>query len=719
MINVTKAPLLHAVAELATRPGVVFWVWNKRHHWVFKPSQYKLSILHGLVEHGHPGADEKIREYVSQGYLDNDVDLFSEPRFDSLVYYLIKHHYFSADDALLQSLVYSNDLLARFIIRSFPIENMLACVIYAFQNYLWKAIDFLLLRYDPTINDLEFLLSQNSYNGLVHYMITKKKIEVGFDFMQLVAKYGNMYIFLKATQVSKEVVFPPVPNQDTLVLAAGSGNIYLVRCLIEQYKIEPEMIALQNAANHYVLHYFLDTLQIPVYDGVFEIICERGILDSVKFFLEEKNIIPDFDICAISARSGNVNLLRYLITHGFQTRISSLEEASRNGHLDLFKYLSIEQKIEISAKIGILAFRSGNINMIRYIVQDLGYLPNIECLKSVAESGSTDGFLYLMNMSNISFNLNSLHSACIGGNVDILSYLMEKFDLQPDILCLNEAIKRGHDKIFLFIHKFHNHIFLEANSETLIAAIEGKQLKFIEFLLPLQEYGLESLNLDYKDLINQGLQKITNNLKRLNGRKDDKDTAKNDENDDFEQDHDIPIGTDQTYDNSIMKENPLVVDDTIMTKVFIHGTPEIVQYFMEIKDSWLQFIDLAYVSGNLPLVKYLIEARNIEPIPHHLKVAAASGNVELLKYLSIEQNLELLEDSLDFACILGKINPILFYAKQLKVDNLLIDLAHECENPKLEEMLLGSFKPVKLGYIEYYRRRHEAHAFKKFYQNLK
>ena len=61
---------------------------------------------------------------------------------------------------------------------------------------------------------------------------------------------SNMYIFIKVTEISTQVVFPPVPNHDTLILAAGSGNINLVRCLIEQFNFKLKMAQIDSIKNN-------------------------------------------------------------------------------------------------------------------------------------------------------------------------------------------------------------------------------------------------------------------------------------------------------------------------------------------------------------------------------------------------------------------------------------------------------------------------------------
>jgi hypothetical protein len=793
-----KAPFLNILSPLpeeAIPISIALWIWEYRRHWLLHPTQVKLSLLDGLMN-GPPWTDRQIKRLIKKGYLDNELALFTVQKFTKLVLFLIERKFLSGEKALVKALEYSNYKLLKDIIVTFPRTNVQSAIIYAYHNFMWDMIDFMNTFYNPSTKELEFLMSNESYYGLVHYLIVEETVPLNLDTMQLAAKCGNMYVFMKMTEISKDVV----PNYDTLILAAGSGDIDLVKYLVETYNIEPEELAFKNAGNHEVVRYFSDTRHVPLYEGVFEAICERGLLESVKFFLEEKIVIPDFDICSISARSGNVDLLRYLISYGFQVWVSSLEEAAKNGHLDLFKYLSLEQNIQIPDGILVLACRSGKKDIIQYLVEDLKYVPNIECVEAVSESGSMEGFLYLINLPNISFTLNDANSVCIGGNVIMLNYLVEKFDIQPDIRCLNEALKRGNRDIFIYIHKLFGHIFLEANSETLIAAIEGKQVDFVEYLFPQYRIrrkgrsGLTSMLLTpLQRKIIRGLDSLFEDFGHSDGGTANKEQFADDQSSEvtnldpvrylkrnrslsqasmrISEDYTVPhefkritrlycwvkrhmknpepylnlevvidkFATDQVGDLKDIAEDqeffseddlnldeskmdirePIIVDEQIMFEIFKNGTPEILDFIIEIEDSWGEYKYLPYLMGNLPLVKYLIKNLQRDPTPYQLKLAAASGNVELLKYLSSQRNLEHVEGALDFACILGKINPVMFYAKQksFEVDNLLLELANESKNPKLQKFL-HSFKPKKLNYVEYFFRKQRVYAFQNLYKDL-
>lgn len=767
MIHGTNAPLISGLMALA-KPEIYMagaWIWSKREHWVFHPSEFKLSMLHGLVG-GPPWADQEIKWRIEKGYLDNEVALYTIPKYQNLIFYLIEHKLLKSDIVLEKSLVYSNYKLMKEILKKFRVPRMLSSIIYAYQHFLWNIIDQLLIGYQCSNSDLEFLLSDRAYDGLVTYLFGVKKINPVLT-LKLAAKYGNTYITKNMIENGLAV-----PNYNTLVLASGSGNVHLVKYLCEEKNIEPEMIAVKNSGSLAVISYFLDTLQVPLYNGVFQTICEKGDLKSVMFFLEEKLIVPGFDIVTISVRSGSLELLRYLFDKGFKGSNYNLEEAAKYGRLEAFKYLSLERNIQSSEGILGLACSSGNVSMIRYMIEDLSYLPTSACIEAVVASGSLDGFLYLVNLPHVTISSNSLVLACYGGNVVIFNYLIEKFDLKPDITCLNEALRRGHRQIVLFIHNLHNSLFLEANSETLMAAIDGQNLEFIEYLLPQnkpkeKQDGLSSILFNYlhpksKEMINgvlfedsdgssQGTRtehidprlkkkifdnvsgaslKITEDYTHNDQYKRIYDSSQNlpseividnsypnDDNLEIDDEETVSSENEQFLDNSIMTErDPLTLDHDIMVKVFENGTPEILEYFSRIDKSWIYYLDIPYIIGNMALVEYLIKVKRLEPISYHIKLAASSGNVELLKYLFKEKEVKPDDDYdyFDFACILGQINTILFAAKNnyLKVDNLLLDLANESQNHDLIHFL-SAFKPKKLGSLEYYWRRRQAYSFRK------
>ena len=767
-----------------------FWLWNKRNHWLMNPSQYKLSFLNGLIG-GSASADQEIRRRIQNGYLDNEAALYTVERFQDLVIYLIQHNYLDSEEVVKKCLFYSNYKLMNNVLKKFPLKNLLNMVIYVHKHMLWNIMDNLLAYMSHNNADLELLLSNSSYDGLSTYLIKIGKIKPDFDTLQLAAKLGNLYVVKNIV----EKVSTQKPNYQTLVLAAESGNIQLVRYLCENHLIEPEVNVLSSASSHDIVKYLIDILGVPLYDGCLHAVCEKGLVESVKYILEDGRLVPNFDIVTVSAKSGNVKLLKYLIEDkGFKESSAALEVAASNGRLELFKYLLIDRKVEISPEILISACHSGTLEMLKYLIEGLDYLPNSKSLQAIIESGSFEGFIYWINLPNTNFSVNSLNSACIGGDVTILNYLIETFDLKPDVSCLNEALKRGHGDIFLYFLKMYDSMFLQVNSATVLGAIEGQNTDIVKCLLPHinQKYDEDNpIAIICTNLVDGSFRRIISEFDEIskdgNIEKDDKsgNSEKDDESlytqssistefdsnmknpniedaslkiiDDYtnhghsswfkrilkrRRSHlllkkpliidrlkslaDDEITTDDSgqdtlqkgdfvnIDNSIMIErNPIKIDDKALRMAFTKGNPEIVDYLCHFNHNYLQFQDIPYLLGNMDLVKYLIDRKNIEPKHYHLKLAAASGNVELLKYLVLEQKLCPHPDSFDFAAICGKLNIILYTIgkKYFQVDNLLLYLANQSQNQGLIKFL-STYEPQILGTVEYFSRRAAAVSFR-------
>lgn len=102
-----------------------------------------------------------------------------------------------------------------------------------------------------------------------------------------------------------------------------------------------------------------------------------GKLEILKFLRDnEHNVNCEWDpyACTISTVHGHLKCLRWLIENGCMWSANyCLYQASKNGRLEILKYLLLEKECEFQAFICSEAARNGHIDILRWLRDDYGY----------------------------------------------------------------------------------------------------------------------------------------------------------------------------------------------------------------------------------------------------------------------------------------------------------------------------------------------------------
>ena len=261
---------------------------------------------------------------------------------------------------------------------------------------------------------------------------------------------------------------PVTANNDSsssLHIASSKGLLDVVKYFIAVQKCDP---TIQDQYRHTPLHYA----------------SESGHMNIIRYLITELGCdptIPDNDgrlPLHIACHSGHLNIVQCLINefgcdpttpssrpvqsvyrcngghlddtkcsgcnHGF----TPLHYASQGGHVNIIRYLVDElgcNPYTKSCNVGSLPFHRacfcGQINAIKYFIEEHKFNPNIQDhhgstpLHYASQDGHMDVILYLTtelgcnpNTRNINGSL-PLHYACLGGHLNVLKYFMTHYSI--------------------------------------------------------------------------------------------------------------------------------------------------------------------------------------------------------------------------------------------------------------------------------------------------
>lgn len=174
-------------------------------------------------------------------------------------------------------------------------------------------------------------------------------------------------------------------------------------------------------------------------DG-FKIACKEGQFEVVKMLLERIQEFEREEYVLNNLRNacygGNINIVNLLLGIGANDFVGGLSGACEGGHLELVKrMLSLCESNQInvhksSKRIVRLAFESGDLNVVKYIVEKYKEIPR-----------------------------NSWIYAVYGGNLNVLKYVLQKvpepqFKTQKGLEEL--YFKLGYVDIYNFMDKYHD-----------------------------------------------------------------------------------------------------------------------------------------------------------------------------------------------------------------------------------------------------------------------
>ena len=480
-------------------------------------------------------------------------------------------------------------------------------------------------------------------------MFTSAKIEDDFLFhspLCIAAISGNLQLTKQLISEGENPLDRDRNNNTVLHFAAISGNLDILKYLIEDVGCNPAMVS-DNEASH-LLHIATQCMQLEVV----KYLVEQCQLDPSE--LDMKKRIP----LTMACYAGDLKIVSYLIEHMkdmkkedifyYEYEDSSSEthsplcSACLGGHLPVVKYLIEECGCDPSRPESGHEFKtplqlavSGNSwNVVEYLVK----------FKEVIHSSSqfpASGNLVILAMENqnldmlkcliqsLGFNPNTnkwrgltyIYKAAVIGNVNIIRYLMS-LKCDPNIESVGgllpiHAVTNLRAVKCLIEECFCNPSASTQSGVTLLifAAAQG-HLNIVKYLV--EEVGCDLLQRDYMQNTALHSAAMTDKVPVLKYLIEDQ-------------------GCDP-YDANISGTNVLVSSA-------IHGSLLVVQYLIRErkmdKDSHYpilkrSILNMAASQGHLDVVSYLLEegSRHLDQnLNTPLQWAAANGHLDLVKYL--------------------------------------------------------------------------------------
>ncbi|MBX9586427.1 MAG: ankyrin repeat domain-containing protein [Gammaproteobacteria bacterium] len=314
-----------------------------------------------------------------------------------------------------------------------------------------------------------------------------------------------------------------------------------------------------------------------------------------------------------------------------------------------------------------MACKAGNFHFVQFMVQKYSCKLYSKHLKNACISGNLALVAFCAEKHKIEPSEKSLSKAAGSGNVSLVKYLIRGFKLQPDDHTLECAILSGnHETVeYLDINYKLNYSaqalsFAIKRGETeLITRLPGQlttedieyylcentiSLKLIQYLIEKKNFipTEETLHLALISTRGDLIEFLINTLSR--------------QNTDFKPDFSLcALSGDITFVNKIIKEKNQVPDLQWLLAAILSGNVLLVKYLIETHSLDPQKINLGqlpkpynmmlrYVFCHVPMAKYLIEEHGCIPIQDRILDYIQGKNLPLARYLITECGLHIKGD---------------------------------------------------------------------------
>jgi len=164
----------------------------------------------------------------------------------------------------------------------------------------------------------------------------------------------------------------------------------------------------------------------------------RNKLEFLKWAREEKKCDWDDKTSEMAAYYGNLEMLKYCVDNGCPLRKDICAIVARNGHLNLLKFLIDEKKLAYDEKqVMGNAGCGGNLDMLKYLIEDKKHtnpMSQILAFRETIRFGHLDCVKYFVEEVKISEALRSWYAidyARYFEQHEVLNYLREKNFTEP------------------------------------------------------------------------------------------------------------------------------------------------------------------------------------------------------------------------------------------------------------------------------------------------
>lgn len=143
---------------------------------------------------------------------------------------------------------------------------------------------------------------------------------------------------------------------------------------------------------------------------------------------------PPFPIMFYACKNGNLDVVLFLIAHGFNNWDSGLQGACIGGHEHIAKLMLRKITMFFSDMSLVYACRGGNVNVINLMIESLTYENCIQvenwnyCLYNACASGNIDAVKIIIEKGSGTQFLwsNAFVHACRSGNMKMVQFIIEK-----------------------------------------------------------------------------------------------------------------------------------------------------------------------------------------------------------------------------------------------------------------------------------------------------
>ena len=287
-------------------------------------------------------------------------------------------------------------------------------------------------------------------------------------------------------------------KESTLYAAAKSGNLLLVRYLIEMAKIKVNELTLLSSiigGHNDITKYLVDiqrckvtliSLNVAAEVGDWKIItfllrnldkdlikniaslhlfvlkpaARAGKIDIIKVMLRRDGKVlnnPDYttfmsDLLEEGCNSGSYEMVEFLINKtGLIPNLKCLENAIKSGDPRLVTILTNTYKLEPTQEMFDETVHVFNRDLMVYLMQSYFFKASYPFVLKAAELGD----VYFMEFLIVEFQLvpdmEALEKACIFGQFQMVQFLNQEIQLVPNIACLNHAAWSGNVELFDYL----------------------------------------------------------------------------------------------------------------------------------------------------------------------------------------------------------------------------------------------------------------------------
>lgn len=250
-------------------------------------------------------------------------------------------------------------------------------------------------------------------------------------------------------------------DEKLFATCAAIGDIDLLKSLGEDLYTPFAGVKAAKKGHIHVLKWFDENKFYPRNcSKIFEVACEEGYFDIVKYAFEKKYVVPsspgrstityldeETKYCRAAARGGHLEILKFLRKNKFAWDHSNVAlEACKNGDLGVFKFVNKDNTIFIDEDWLRAAIKKNHLELVKYMtettVKFVGPSTIVNATTWAAEAGHLEMLKYL-HESGYPWDQDVCAYAASEGHIDCLKYAHEQ-GCRMTVSTAANALSYGH-----------------------------------------------------------------------------------------------------------------------------------------------------------------------------------------------------------------------------------------------------------------------------------